>query len=160
MRLGAFMAILATLLVEIGLVFPVVVEAAPPADSERPAAGSPVRCFKILTYQKHWYWPDSIRLDTTPAAGIPLKELWYQARLRRLGSDHWERSGWRPAGKDSIDFAWYDTERLRVATQGTPVVGRLFETYYDNFFEVVTTATTGTRLVTLSSIPCPHAVMK
>lgn len=101
MRLGVFMAILATLLVDIGLVFPVVVETALPAGSEALAAGSLVRCFKVLTYQNHWYWPDSIRL-----------------------------------------------------------IGRLFEAYYDNFFEVVTTATTRTRLVTLSSIPCPHSVMK
>lgn len=157
MRLGVFTAILATLLVDIGLVFPIVVETAPPAGSERLPAGSPVRCLKVLTYQKHWYWPDSIRLDTAPIAGIPLKDLWYQARIHRVGEDQWSRSGWRPAGRDSIDFFLHESERLRLPIKGSQIVGRLFETYYDNFFEVVTTARTRARLVTLSSIPCPHS---
>lgn len=159
-RLGVFMAILATLLVDIGLVFPVVVETALPAGSEALAAGSLVRCFKVLTYQNHWYWPDSIRLDTTPVLGTPLRDLWYQARIHRAPENDWGRSGWRPAGKDSIDLFLHESERLRLPIEGNPLIGRLFETYYDNFFEVVTTARTRTRLVTLSSIPCPHSVMK
>ena len=160
MRLGLFSVILTTLLMDIGLVFPVVVETAPPAGSERLAAGSPVRCLKVLTYQKHWYWPDSTRLDTTPVLGIPLKELWYQARIHRRGDNDWGRSGWRPAGKDSIDLFLHESERLRLPITGSPLIGRLFETYYDNFFEVVMTATTKTRLVTVFSIPCPHSVIK
>lgn len=156
MRFGVFTAILATLLVDIGLVFPVVVETALPPGSERLAAGSPVRCLKVLTYQKHWYWPDSIRLGTTPVLGIPLKELWYQARIHRTGENDWGRSGWRPAGKDSIDLFLHESERLRLPIKGSPLIGRLFETYYDNFFEVVTTATRKPRPVTLSWVPCPQ----
>lgn len=159
MRLGVFTAILATLLLDIGLVFPVAVETALPPSSERLPAGSPVRCFKVLTYEKHWYWPDSIRLDTAFVAGIPHKELWYQARFHRPGEDHWARSGWRPAGKDSIDLFLHESERLRIPIQGTPVVGRLFETYFDNFFEVVTTVTRKPGPVTLSWVPCPRVVL-
>lgn len=71
-----------------------------------------------------------------------------------MGEDQWSRSGWRPAGRDSIDLFLHESERLRLPSKGNPLVGRVFETYYDNFFEVVMAAMTKTRAIAVSAVPC------
>ena len=99
MRLGLFVMILAALLLDIGLLFPIVVDTAPPPGTEKLPADSPVRCLRFSD-PRHPYWPDLARLDTTLANG-PRENLWYGGSVRLPDNGDWVYRRWRPSGKDS-----------------------------------------------------------
>lgn len=151
MRLGLFTVILATLLLDIGLVSPIVVDTAPSPGSARLPAGSPVRCLRFSRVG-HPYWPDLAVLDTMVANGPP-ELLWYRGGVR-VASGDWVPRRWRPAGNDSLDLDWYGSY-VRLPLRGTRLVGRTFEMYYDNLLEALRVKS---RPVLATWIRCPgHA---
>jgi hypothetical protein len=149
-RLGVFVAILATLLFDIGLLVPIAVDTAPQPGSERLPLGSRIRCLRFSN-PEHPFWPDSARLDTAVANGPP-ELLWYRGSAHLPSSGAWVYRQWRPSGPDSIDLDWYGSY-IRLPVQGARLVGRTFNMYYDNLLEALRTKH---RQVVASWIKCPR----
>jgi len=149
-RLGVFVAILATLVFDIGLISPIVVDTVPPPGTGRLSPGTAIRCLKFSN-PGHPFWPDSARLDTAVANGPP-ELMWYRGIEHLPSNDLWVYRQWRPSGQDSIDLDWYGSY-IRLPVHGARLVGRTFSMYYDNLLEAVRAHP---RPVTAFWVTCPR----